>query len=389
MKVERPQLIAKALDSIEHFPVTLLVGPRQCGKTTLAREIFDMKGGNYFDLEDPETPLRPETAGLVLKKLQGIVIIDEFQRQPDLFPLLRVLADRKPLPARFLVLGSASIELVRGISESLAGRVAYIEMGGFLINEIHPEDMDSLWIRGGFPLSFLAENDSRSYEWRSNFIRSFLERDIPQLGIRIPAHTLRRFWTMVAHYHGHVWNAADLARSMGTKEDTAKKYLDILTGTFLIRQLPPWFENIGKRIVKSAKVFIRDSGILHALLGLRDGSHVQSHPKLGFSWEGFALEQLLGISTDGKDVYFYKTHGGAELDCMILSNGRRYGFEFKYEDSPSTTKSMYIVLQDLGLEKLFVVYPGAWKYPLTENIEVVPLSKLSDALKIHGLLAES
>lgn len=385
MEIKRSRLTITLLNSIDRFPVTLLLGPRQCGKTTLARDIFKKRGGTYFDLEDPETPLKPEIASLVLKELKGLVVIDEFQRQPDLFPLLRVLSDRKPLPARFLILGSASLDLVRGISESLAGRVAYIEMGGFLYDEVDIKDIDLLWIRGGFPLSFLAKNDSHSYEWRSNFIRSFLERDVPQMGIRIPAQALRRFWIMLAHYHGNIWNAAELARSMGTKEDTMRRYLDILTGAFLIRQLPPLFENVGKRLVKAPKVFIRDSGILHSLLGLKDKLQIQAHPKLGFSWEGFALEQVIGLTGAERDAYFYKTHGGAELDCLILSGGKRYGFEFKYEESPSTTKSMHIVMQDLGLERLFVIYPGSRRYPVAERIEVVPLAELKDILNKHQL----
>lgn len=386
VKIKRYRLLSQTLNAIKRFPVTLLLGPRQCGKTTLAKEIFGLKGGNYFDLEDPETPLKPEIAKIVLKDLRGFVVIDEFQQQPTLFPLLRVLADRKPIPARFLILGSASPYLVRGVSESLAGRVAYVEMSGFLLDEVLRKNQNLLWVRGGFPLSFLAKNKQASYEWRSYFIQSFLERDIPQLGIRIPAHVLRRFWTMLAHYHGQVWNAADLARSMGTKEDTARKYLDILTGAFLVRQLPPWFVNIGKRLVKSPKVYIRDTGILHTLLGLKDRLQIQSHPKLGFSWEGFVLEQVIGVTRAEKEVYFYKTHGGAELDCLLIRNGKKYGFEFKYEDSPVVTKSMYIVFQDLKLEKLFVIYPGARTYPLAKGIEVVSLQHMKQVLERHGFL---
>ena len=386
IKIKRSRLTARTIKAVNNYPVTLLIGPRQSGKTTLAKEIFNVMGGSYFDLEDPETPLKPEIAKLVLKDLKGLIVIDEFQRQPELFPLLRVLADRKPLPARFLILGSASPELVRGVSESLAGRVIYVEMCGFLIDEIHQENQDMLWVRGGFPVAFLAENDQISYEWRFNFIQTFLERDIPQLGIRIPAIALRRFWTMLAHYHGQIWNSAELARSIGTKEDTARKYLDILTGAFLVRQLPPWFENIGKRLVKSPKVYIRDTGILHVLLGLKDRTQIQSHPKLGFSWESFALEQIIGMTGARKEVFFYKTHGGAELDCFFVQNGKRYGFEFKYEDSPVSTKSMHVVFHDLKLNKLWVVYPGTRSYPLAEGIEVVPLSKIQHILKSHELM---
>ncbi len=386
MKIERKKLFSRIQNSLTQYPVTLLLGPRQCGKTTIAKEIFGHLGGTYFDLEDPETPLRPEIARAVLYDLQGLVIVDEFQRQPSLFPLLRVLADRDPLPSRFLILGSASPDLVRGVSESLAGRVNYVEMGGFKIDEVGSENQGPLWVRGEFPRAYLAGDDRSSYDWRVNFVQTFLERDVPQLGIRIPAHTLRRFWTMVAHYHGQVWNAADFARSLGTKEDTARKYLNILSGSFLVRQLPPWFENVGKRLVKAPKVFIRDSGILHTLLGLADLTSIQSHPKLGFSWEGFALEQLIGVTGAEREVYFYKTHGGAELDCMLVRNGKRYGFEFKYEDAPSSTKSMHIVFRDLKLERLYVIYPGNRSYPIGERTEVVPLSSLEKVLETHRLL---
>jgi hypothetical protein len=372
--------------AFSHFPVTLLLGPRQCGKTTAARDFFEAHGGTYFDLEDPDTPLKPDIAKLVLNDLKGLIVIDEFQRQPELFPLLRVLADRTPNPGRFLVLGSASIELVRGISESLAGRVSYVDMSGFGIHEIDGSSLDRLWIRGGFPRSFLAEDEDLSYEWRSNFIQSFLERDIPQLGIRIPAQALRRFWVMASHQHGQVWNAADYARSMGTKEDTVRRYLDILTGAFMIRQLPPWFENTGKRVVKAPKMFVRDSGILHTLLGIRDKMQLHAHPRLGFSWEGFAMEQIILLTGIDTEAYFYKTHGGAELDLFFIKKGKRYGFEFKYSDAPGPTKAMHVVINDLGLERLWVVYPGNRAYPLADNIEVMPLSASRERLKEAGLL---
>jgi len=386
MKIGRPKLIGRIENSLNRYPVTLLLGPRQCGKTTIAKEILSRIGGTYFDLEDPETPLRPEIAKVVLHSLQGLIIIDEFQRQPSLFPLLRVLADRDPLLSRFLILGSASPDLVRGVSESLAGRVTYVEMGGFKLDEVDPAQLNLLWVRGGFPRAYLADDDRSSHDWRVNFIRTFLERDIPQLGIRIPAHAIRRFWTMVAHYHGQVWNAADFARSLGTKEDTARKYLDILSGAFLVRQLPPWFENVGKRLVKAPKVFVRDSGILHTLLALTDLAQIQSHLKLGFSWEGFALEQVIGLTGADREVYFYKTHGGAELDCLLIRDGKRHGFEFKYEDAPGSTKSLHIVFRDLKLDRLFVIYPGDRSYPIGERAEVVPLSRLESLLETHQLL---
>ena len=384
--IARKTLKRRVQEKIGRFPVTLILGPRQCGKTTLAQEIHEESGGHYFDLEDPFTPLQPDNARLVLDDLKGLVVIDEFQRQPGLFPLLRVLADRKPLPARFLVLGSASLDLVKGISESLAGRAAYVEMGGFTLEEVKASQNDILWTRGGFPNSFLAKNSAASMEWRENFLRSFLERDIPNLGIRIPALALRRFWQMVAHYHGQVWNAADFGRAMGVKEDTARRYLDILSGAFVVRVLPPWFENLGKRLVKSPKIYIRDSGILHLMLGLQEKMQIFSHPRLGFSWEGFAIEQVITLIGSGRESYFFKTHAGAELDLLLLKGGKRYGFEFKYADLPRLEKSMRIVFKDLKLEKLIVIYPGKERFPLAPGIEVVPLTDLPPALRKMRLM---
>lgn len=380
--VPRNRLLEKVLSALGNYPVTLLSGSRQCGKTTLAQQIWKKKGGEYFDLEDPQTPLQADRASLVLRDLKGLVIIDEFQRQPELLPLLRVLADRRPVPARFLLLGSASLDLIRGVSETLAGRVAYIRMGGFSLHEIGVENSDRLWIRGRFPRSYLAGNNRQSFEWRSNFIQSFLERDIPQLGIRIPAISLRRFWTMLAHYHGQIWNAAEFARSLGTKEDTSRRYLDVLSGTYLSRQLHPWFENIGKRLVRSPKVYIRDTGILHALLRLKTKADVQSHPKLGFSWESFALEEILLLTDLDQDAHFFKTHAGAELDLMLIRGGRRYGFEFKYQDAPRTSRSMHTIIENLNLERIWIVYPGDKAYPLGERIDVVPLSQMDQVLRI-------
>jgi uncharacterized protein len=385
MLLRRQTLLQKICHNIDNYPVTLLLGPRQCGKTTLAREVFKAREGAFFDLEDPETPLKGETANLVLRDLKGLIVIDEIQRQPSLFSLLRVLADRIPLPARFLILGSASPQLVKGASESLAGRAAHIHMEGFDLGEVGAEQHDRLWVRGGLPRSFLADDENLSYEWRGNFIQALLERDMPQLGILVPAPVLRRFWLMLAHYHGNIWNASELARSMGTKQDTARRYLDILTGAFLTRQLTPWFENLGKRLVKSPKIYIRDSGILHSLLGLKTKLQVQSHPKLGFSWEGFALEQVIGLLGAEKDCYFYRTHGGAELDCLIVREGRKYGFEFKYDDAPRPAKSMHVAVADLGLEKLWIVHPGTQRYPLHARMDAVPLVQIAEAMKDAGI----
>lgn len=358
-------------------PVVLLLGPRQCGKTTLARRIAAGRRTAYFDLEDPETELRPDVAALTLRDLRGLVVIDECQRQPGLFPLLRVLADRRPIPARFLLLGSASPELVRGASESLAGRVSHVDMGGLSLPEVGEKGLPRLWFRGGFPPSFLASGDAAGHRWRLDFVRSHLERDLPQLGIRVPAPALRRFWLMLAHRHGQHWNSAELARSMGTQEDTARRYLDILTGSFMLRQLQPWFRNSGKRLVKAPKVYFRDSGILHALLGVRNPGELRRHPGLGLSWEGFALEQVIRCAHADQECFFYGTHGGAELDLLIDRGSKRFGFEFKYADAPRATRSMHEVVKDLALTRLWVVHPGSRAYPLTDRIHVLPLSELT------------
>lgn len=373
--IPRPTGIAEIDRTLAIHPIAALAGPRQCGKTTLARMIAERQPSTYFDLENP-VDLRRLTAPLsVLQELSGLVIIDEVQRRPDLFELLRVLVDRPHNAARFLLLGSASPHLVKGVSESLAGRIGFIDLSGFDLSEVGAAARDRLWLRGGFPRSFLAADDSASQAWRQDFVRTFLERDIPQLGITIPAETLRRFWTMVAHYHGQVWNAAQLARSMGTSELTARRYLDILSGAYVVRILPPWFENIRKRQVKAPKTYIRDSGILHALLQLTTLSDVQSHPKLGSSWEGFALEEVVGALRT-RDAYFWATHGGAELDLLIRAAGKNYGFEFKYADAPGANRSMHVAIEDLSLEHLWVVYPGTQEYALADRISVVPLDSI-------------
>lgn len=385
-RIPRPDIEAMIKKGLRNYPVTLILGPRQCGKTTLARKVCEAREGTYFDLEDPEASLKPEAAKLILGPLKGLVVIDEIQRAPDLFTLLRVLADRKPAPTRFLLLGSASPDLVKSASESLAGRVHYVDMGGFLLPEVGVAGQNALWIRGGFPEAYLAKSETASHEWRSNFIRSFLERDIPQLGIHIPASALRRFWTMLAHYHGQIWNAAELGRAMGVKEDTARRYCDILCGAFMVRQLPPWFENIGKRLVKAPKVYLRDSGLLHTLLGLKGRLQVLSHPKLGFSWEGFALEHVVRLARADREAYYYRTHAGAELDLLLFRHGKRYGFEFKYEDAPKMTKSMRVALDDLKLERLWVVHPGERSYPLSDKAEVLPLVQVSGLVRKHGFI---
>ena len=378
--IPRPSLEAAVRGALRQSPVVALVGPRQCGKTTLARRIARGRAADYFDLEDPVDQSRLTNPKLALEDLRGLVVIDEVQRMPELFELLRVLVDRPRRPARFLTLGSASTHLVRGVSESLAGRVRFVEMGGFDVSEVTSKRFLALWMRGGFPKSFLAASEKRSFDWRNDFIRTFLERDIPQLGISIPAPALRRFWTMVAHYHGQVWNAAEFARSLGTSEPTARRYLDILTGAFVVRQLPPWFVNVGKRQVKAPKIFIRDSGLLHALLGLRTRRQLLGHPKYGASWEGFAIDQILSLANP-QEAYSWSTHAGAELDLLVVKEGKRVGFELKCADAPRLTRSMTIALEDLQLKQLWVVYPGNRSYRLHRKIEVIPIHDLEAALR--------
>ena len=383
LMVPRPNALSRVEGALRLHPVAALLGPRQCGKTTLARMIAEREPCEFFDLENPVDLRRLSAPMTALETLSGLVIIDEVQRRPELFELLRVLVDRPENPARFLLLGSASPQLVRGVSESLAGRIGFVDLSGFDLLETGTEHLERLWVRGGFPRSFLSEDDDASLAWRESFVRTFLERDIPQLGITVPSETLRRFWTMLAHYHGQVWNAAELARSLGTSENTARRYLDILSGAFMVRVIPPWFENLGKRQIKSPKVYLRDPGILHALLQIRTLSDLRAHPKLGASWEGFAMEQIVGL-LNTRDAYFWGTHAGAELDLLVTIDGKRHGFEFKYADAPGRTRSMMIAREDLGLERIWVVYPGSKEYDLDETISVIPLAsapKLSQSLR--------
>jgi len=355
--------------------ITALLGPRQCGKTTLARTFVSPDSLNYFDLEDPLSLARLDEPMTALRDLTGLVVIDEVQRRPDLFPILRVLADRDTLPARFLILGSASPTLLRQSSESLAGRIETVTIGGVSLQDVGRDAHEQHWLRGGFPLSFLAANDNDSHAWRKNFIQTFLERDLPQLGIGTPAPTLHRFWTMLAHYHGQIWNAAEPARSLGVNESTTRRYLDLLEGVFMVRQLQPWHENLKKRQVKSPKVYFRDSGLLHQLLGIRALPELLSHPKCGASWEGYVIEEIIG-SLHPDEVYFWATHAGAEIDLLLFKDGRRIGVEIKRADAPRLTPSMRTALEDLRLDSLVVVYPGDRRYPLTEGVEAVPFVEL-------------
>lgn len=379
--LDRPGYVKKIQRTLAENPICALLGPRQCGKTTLALKLAEEEGqSHYFDLETAAGRARLSRPELTLGPLEGLVVIDEIQRQPELFTTLRPLADRKSSTTKFLILGSAALELVRGASESLAGRIGFVDINGFDLAEVGEKEVVKLWQRGGFPRSFLAPTASASFKWRDDFIRTFLERDIPQLGIRIPAESLRRFWMMVAHYHGQIWNGAELARSLGTSEHTVRGYLDLLSGTFVLRQLQPWFENISKRQFKSPKVYLRDSGLLHALLSIESQADLESNPKYGASWEGFALEQVLSVTGD-RQAYFWGTHSGAELDLMLLRHGRRYGVEFKATDAPKMTKSLHIALHDLHLEKVWVVYPGKETYPIHEDVEVVSLRAAMDAVR--------
>ena len=364
-------------------PAVGILGPRQCGKTTLARDYLKSSARrwvHYFDLEDPEDLARLDDARLTLSPLRGLVVIDEIQRRSELFPLLRVLMDRRSPSQRYLILGSASRELIRQSSESLAGRIAYVELPPFTSTETN--SLQRLWLRGGFPRSWLARSNGDSMNWRKAYIATFLERDVPALGIDMAPGAMRRLWLMLAHSHGHVLNASGLARSMDTSQPTIRRYLDLLRGTFTMRLLPPWHANVRKRQVKSPKVFFRDSGILHALLDLPDMAALRGHPAVGASWEGFALEQathIVGASTE--ESYFWRTHTGAELDLLIVRGRERLAFEFKYSSAPKATRSMYSALGDLGLDHLTIVCPGASTYPLSSRITV---SNLADLATRHG-----
>lgn len=361
-------------------PIVGILGPRQSGKTTLARAYLRAFAGgdsaiHYFDLENPEHLNRLEEAQLTLTPLRGLIVIDEVQRRPDLFPLLRVLVDRPEGGQTYLILGSASRELLRQSSETLAGRIAYLELPPF--SAFEADDHERLWLRGGFPPAYLAPSDRDSMNWRSAYVTSFLERDIPALGIRLAPTALRRLWTMLAHWHGSVVNHADLARSLDISQPTVRRYLDILEGTFAVRLLQPWFANVGKRQVKSPKVYLRDSGVLHALLNLPDRPALDTYARLGASWEGFALEQVIrAAEADAQECFFWATHRGAELDLLLVRGTKRRAFEFKYSSAPKVTRSMHSVLADLDVDRIEIVYPGDATYPLADRVDVVGLGPL-------------
>jgi uncharacterized protein len=377
--IVRLQLQRQVQAALARSPAVALVGPRQVGKTTLARSMH--AGGaasHWFDLEDPQARAQLAQPLIALQGLRGLVVIDEVQHAPELFQVLRVLIDRPDQPARFLLLGSASPALLRQLGESLTGRIEIIEAGGFTMQETGAASSDTLWMRGGFPRSFLAVNDGDSRIWRREFIRNIVERDLPQLGMNVPAPAIYRFWAMLAHFHGQTWNAADPARSLGVNESTVRRYLDWLTQAYLVRQLQPWFANTAKRQVKAPKIYFRDTGLLHELLGIADPAALALHPRYGASWEGYALDQVLRIAQPDQ-AYFWATHAGAELDLLMFKDGRRVGVEFKRSDAPTLTASMRVALQDLALDQLYVVYPGQRRYHLAERVQVVPLDALLPA----------
>jgi hypothetical protein len=368
---------------LRQFPVVALLGARQVGKTTLARQVVARRRGpaTVFDLEHPEDLARLADPMLALGRERGLVVIDEVQRLPALFPILRVLVDQGPAARRFLVLGSAAPELLRQSSETLAGRIGYHELDGLQVDEVGPARLDRLWLRGGFPRSFLARTEAESGRWRGEFIRTFLERDIPQLGLRIPGPALRRFWSMIAHYHAQTWNASELGRAFGVAHTTVQRYLDLLTATFMVRQLPPWHENLAKRQVRAPRIYVRDSGLLHALLGVGTSRALESHPKVGASWEGFALEAVIGrLGAESGETYSWGTHAGAELDLLVVRGRTRLGFEFKRTSAPTATPSMHIALRDLRLQRLDVIHGGTRTFALHDRIRAVPLERVLDDL---------
>jgi predicted AAA+ superfamily ATPase len=383
MMIARPTVHNNIDAALTRSRVVALIGPRQCGKTTLARQFVAADSLNYFDLEDPVSLARLDEPMTALSSLRGIVVIDEIQRRPELFAILRVLCDREPLPACFLILGSASPSLLRQAAETLAGRLETIQMSGFSLAEVGTAAQATHWRRGGFPLAFLAATEEDSLTWRKNFIQTFLERDLPQMGVAIPAPALHRFWSMLAHYHGQVWNAAEPARALGISESTVRRYLDVLQAVFMVRQLQPWHENLGKRQVKSPKIYFHDTGLLHQLLGIRSELDLLTHPKSGASWEGYVIEEALRIA-DPDEAYFWATHNGAELDLLLFKDGKRFGVECKRVDAPRLTPAMRVALADLRLDDLIVIYPGDRAYPLAERVRAIPLGAIGDMLGSLG-----
>jgi predicted AAA+ superfamily ATPase len=382
--IERTRHLERLTWLFRTFPVVAILGARQVGKTTLARDFGERRGGpvTRFDLESAADVALLADPELTLGPLQGLVIFDEIQRRPELFSLLRVLADRPGSETEFLVLGSASPDLLRQSSESLAGRIGYHRLHGLALDEVGPVALDRLWLRGGFPRSFLAPGEAESCEWRRSFLQTFLERDLPQLGIRTPAETLRRFWSMLAHYHAQTWNGAEIARAFGLGESSVRRYLDLLTDALVLRQLPPWHANVSKRQVRSPKVFVEDSGLLHTLLGIENGGDLARHPKVGASWEGFLIKEIVErLNARTEECFFWATHAGAELDLLIVSGQRRFGFEVKRTSVPRLTRSMSSVLEDLDLERLDVIHAGDRTFSLAAKVRAVAAGELLNQLE--------
>lgn len=382
--IPRERQVAAIEHLLRQFPVVAILGARQVGKTTLALQILHRSKapGERFDLEDPADLARLSDARLALADLKGLVVIDEIQRRPDVFPVLRVLADRRPQRTRFLVLGSASPELLRQSSETLAGRIAFHNLDGFDLAEVGVDQLDRLWLRGGFPLSFLARTQDASFTWRQSFIRTFLERDLPQLGVRVPAVTLSRFWSMLAHYHGQIWNSSEFARAFGVSDKTVRHYLDTLHAAQVVTVLPPWHENIRKRQVKSPKVYVRDAGVLHGLLGVRERRDLERHPKVGASWEGFLLRQVTAcLGAAAEECFFWATHSGAELDLLWVRGRKRWGFEFKRTSAPKLTASLKTAVDTLGLQQAYLIHAGEKSFPLDRQVTAVAAGQLLERLK--------
>ena len=383
MLIPRTQHVRRLARLLAEHRVVALLGARQVGKSTLARLVADGQRGavHWFDLEDPTDLSGLAQPKVALEDLSGLVVLDEIQRKPELFPLLRVLVDR-PRRARFLVLGSASPDLLRQTSETLAGRIFYCRVDGLSLSEVTPSKSEVLWLRGGFPRSFTARSGRVSFDWREAFIRTFLERDLQQLGLSLPAPTLSRFWSMLAHWHGQTWNASELGRAFGLADHTVRRWLDVLAATFMVRVLPPFFENIGKRQVKAPKVYVADTGLLHALLGIRTRDDLVRHPKVGASWESFCLNAVLEhLGASEREAFFWRTQVGAELDLLVVRGTHRRGFEFKYSDAPSLTPSMRSALEDLKLDSLEVIYPGKKCYALGKRVRVVPLARMLEEVR--------
>jgi uncharacterized protein len=385
--LDRPRNLARVRDLFRTHPVVGILGARQVGKTTLARQFAGSFDGpvSRFDLEDPDDLARLAEPELALDALDGLVILDEVQRRPDLFPVLRVLVDRPGRDTRFLVLGSAAPERLRQSSETLAGRIAYHDLDGFALDEAGFDTADRLWLRGGFPRSFLADSDADSFEWRRGFVRTFLERDLPALGVQVPSTTLHRFWQMLAHYHAQTWNGAELARAFGVAATTVRRYLDLLSAALVVRALPPWSANVAKRQVKSPKVYIADTGLLHALLGIESRADLEAHPKVGASWEGFVIRELVThLGARPEELFFWATHAGAELDLLVVRGQRRVGFEIKRTTAPATTRSMHAARESLQLARIDVIHAGNRTFPLAEGIRAVAFSRLREDVETLG-----